>query len=56
MPPRVNSPTATDQLAKDEYVFLREEMRHEDNLINARLKRGGLQSFVRALAPSRLPP
>ena len=37
MPPRVNSPTATDQLTKDEYVFLREEMRHEDNLINARL-------------------
>jgi hypothetical protein len=37
MPPRVNSPTDTDQLTKDEYVFLREEMRHEDNLINARL-------------------
>ena len=37
MPPPVNSTTATDQLAKDEYVFLREEMRHEDNLINARL-------------------
>src|SRR6185369_7981311 len=36
MPPRVNSPT-TDQLTKDEYIFLREEMRHEDNLINARL-------------------
>jgi hypothetical protein len=26
-----------DELTKDEYVFLREEMRHEDNLINARL-------------------
>jgi len=37
MPPRANSPTASDQLTKDEYVFLREEMRHEDNLINARL-------------------
>jgi len=37
MPPRVNPSTATDQLTKDEYVFLREEMRHEDNLINARL-------------------
>ena len=37
MPPLINSPTATDPLTKDEYVFLREEMRHEDNLINARL-------------------
>jgi len=35
--PQVNSPTAADELTKDEYKFLREEMRHEDNLINARL-------------------
>ena len=35
--PQVNSPTTTDELTKDEYIFLREEMRHEDNLINARL-------------------
>jgi len=34
---RVNSSTTPDELSKDEYVFLREEMRHEDNLINARL-------------------
>ena len=35
--PQVNSPTPANELAKDEYIFLREEMRHEDNLINARL-------------------
>jgi len=35
--PEVNSPTTADDLTKDEYIFLREEMRHEDNLINARL-------------------
>ena len=35
--PRVNSPITGDELTKDEYMFLREEMRHEDNLINARL-------------------
>jgi hypothetical protein len=35
--PQFNSPTSTDKLTKDEYIFLREEMRHEDNLINARL-------------------
>jgi hypothetical protein len=34
---QVNSPTTADGLTKDEYIFLREEMRHEDNLINARL-------------------
>src|SRR5258708_1102177 len=34
---RVNSPITGDELTKDEYMFLREEMRHEDNLINARL-------------------
>src|SRR5580765_3928510 len=34
---RVNSSTAADELTRDEYRFLREEMRHEDNLINARL-------------------
>ena len=35
--PQVNSPTTADELTTDEYIFLREEMRHEDNLINARL-------------------
>ena len=35
--PKVNPPTAGDELTRDEYIFLREEMRHEDNLINARL-------------------
>ena len=34
---QVNSSTTDDELRKDEYIFLREEMRHEDNLINARL-------------------
>jgi hypothetical protein len=35
--PQIKSPATTDELTKDEYIFLREEMRHEDNLINARL-------------------
>jgi hypothetical protein len=35
--PEFNPPSAADGLTKDEYLFLREEMRHEDNLINARL-------------------
>jgi hypothetical protein len=35
--PRVNYPTTGDELTKDEYTFLSEEMRHEDNLINARI-------------------
>ena len=36
MPPVISS-TTPDELSKDEYKFLREEMRHEDNLINARV-------------------
>jgi hypothetical protein len=35
--PKVDSVISPNELAKDEYIFLREEMRHEDNLINARL-------------------
>ena len=35
--PRVNTPADDDDLTKDDYIFLREEMRHEDDLINARL-------------------
>ena len=30
---QVNSPTTGDELAKDEYIFLREEMQHEDALV-----------------------
>lgn len=35
--PRLNTPTTVEGFSRDDYVFLREEMRHEDDLINARL-------------------
>lgn len=35
--PRLNTSTTVEELSRDDYVFLREEMRHEDDLINARL-------------------
>ncbi len=37
MMPRLNTSTTVEELSRDDYVFLREEMRHEDDLINARL-------------------
>jgi hypothetical protein len=35
--PRLNTSTTVEELSRDDCVFLREEMRHEDDLINARL-------------------
>jgi len=37
MMPQLNTSTTVEELSRDDYVFLREEMRHEDDLINSRL-------------------
>src|SRR5579863_10441730 len=35
--PRLDASTTGEEFTRDDYVFLREEMRHEDDSINARL-------------------
>jgi energy-converting hydrogenase Eha subunit C len=35
--PRLDASTTGEDFTRDDYVFLRQEMRHEDDLINARL-------------------
>jgi len=34
---RLNASATDEEFNRDDYMFLREEMRHEDNLVNARL-------------------